>query len=67
MLWIIGAVLLIVGAVIIRSGNKKHGEGASRGLERKIGLALVFLGIVCLAFIIALNILFHTGRLPLTG
>ncbi len=59
---ILGILLLLAGIFSVRSANAKYGDDAPASAGRKVGMVLVFLGIAVLVYVLAINILYHTGR-----
>lgn len=62
MLLAIGAILLILGIIVVRTANSRYGDAAPESSARKVGLALVFIGIAALMFVLTINIMVWTGR-----
>ena len=57
-----GILILAAGILTVRSANAKYGDDAPLSTGRKVGMVLVFLGIAVLVYVLAINILYHTGR-----
>lgn len=64
-LLIAGVAILGIGVVLVSTAHKKYGDDAPGTPLRKVGLGLVFLGTVVLMYVLAINILYYTGRLQL--
>ena len=62
MLLAIGVILLILGIIVVRTANSRYGDAAPESSARKVGFAVVFIGIVVLMFVLAINIMVWTGR-----
>ena len=62
MLLAVGVILLILGIIMVRTANSRYGDDAPQTSLRKVGFAVVFIGIVVLMFVLAINILVWTGR-----
>ena len=59
---IAGLALLLAGIIMSRTASSKYGEAAPESTLRKAGMVLVFLGVLVLVYVLAINILYHTGR-----
>ena len=59
MLFWIGLGILLIGGIVARVASKRGEEGES---QKKVGVAVIFIGTAILLFVLTINILVWTGR-----